>query len=109
MSQLKFLLNSFRELGWPDLLINIWEYADPIHDPNCTICLTYMKYCITATKEEWGEFYLDFDFVVDNLKKHSKNWVDFGKFSSASKNNIYLHVAKTKVRTPRGTQKVLFK
>ena len=110
MSQLKFSLNSFRELALPELVINIWSYADHIINKvdGCEICEIYMKYCVTAAKEKWSEFYIDFGFVIDNLKKGNQNWVDFGKFSTATKNNIYLHIAKTKVKTPRGTWKVLF-
>ena len=95
MSQLKFSLNSFCELDLPELLTNIWSYADHIMNnvDGCEICEIYTEYCVSAVKEKWSEFYIDFDF---------------GKFSTATKNNIYLHIAKTKVKTPRGTWKVLF-
>ena len=110
MSQLKFLLKSFRGLSLPKLLINIWSYADHIINKvdGCEICEIYMKYCVTVAKEKWSEFYIDFDFLIYNLKKRNRNWVDFGKFSTATKNNIYLHTANTKVKTLRGTWKVLF-
>ena len=108
MSQLKFSLDSFRQLDLPELLINIWTNADPIHDPNCSICSIYPEYCVIAAKKKWSEFYIDFDFVINNLKKRNENWVNLGKFSTETKNNIYLYIAKNKVRTPRGTWKVLF-
>ena len=105
MSELKFSLDSFHELDLPELLINVWCYADYINnkDETCNICETYMEYCVIAAKEKWSEFYIDFDFVINNLKKHNANWVDFTKFSTQTKNNIYLHIAKNKVKIPRGT------
>ena len=110
MSELKFSLNSFRELDLLELLINVWCYADHVNnkDEICNICETYMEYCVIAAIEKWSEFYIDFDLVINNSKKHNANWVNFSKFSTQTKNNIYLHTAKNKVKTPRGTWKVLF-
>ena len=34
-ADLKFSLNSFRPLDLPNLLTNVWDYADK---PNCVIC-----------------------------------------------------------------------
>ena len=45
---------------------NIWDCADK---PNCTICKQYQKWCITAAKEQWEKKFIDFDFVIDALKK----------------------------------------
>ena len=46
---LKFSLNSFRQLDLPNLLINVWDYGDK---PNCPICKQYQKWCISAAKEK---------------------------------------------------------
>ena len=69
MSELKFWLNSFRELDLPELLISVWCYADHINnkDEICNICETYMEYCVIAAKEKCSEFHIDFDFVINNL------------------------------------------
>ena len=88
MSQLKFSIESFRELDLPELLINIWSYANHIinkHD-SCEICEIYIEYCITTVKGKWSGFYIDFDFNINNLRKRNRNWVDFGKFSTETKN-----------------------
>ena len=61
IADLKPSSNSFRQLDLPNLLINIWDYADK---PNCPICKQYRKWCITAAKEQWGNLFIDFDFVI---------------------------------------------
>ena len=48
-TDLKFSLNSFRQLELPNLLINFWDYADRPDDP---ICKQYQKWYITAAKEQ---------------------------------------------------------
>ena len=47
-SNYKLLLESFKRLDLPNLLINIWSYADK---PNCPMCSQYQKWCIQAAKE----------------------------------------------------------
>ena len=49
-ADLKFSLNSFRPLDLPNLLTNVWDYADK---PNCVICKQWQKWRITAAKEQW--------------------------------------------------------
>ena len=66
IADLKFSVNFFRRLDLPNLLINIWDCADK---PNCTICKQYQKWCIIAAKEQWEKKFIDFDFVIDALKK----------------------------------------
>ena len=61
IADLKLSSNSFRQLDLPNLLINIWDYA---YKPNCPICKQYRKWCITAAKEQWGNLFIDFDFVI---------------------------------------------
>ena len=90
---MKFSLNSFRQLDLPNLLINIWDYADK---PNCPICKQYQKWCITAANEQWEKEFIDFDFAINTLKKQNKNWFDFGKISSENRNQIYVVISKEK-------------
>ena len=67
---LKFSLNSFRQLDLPNLLINVWDYVDK---PNCPICKQYQKWCISAAKEKWQDSSIEFDFVINFLKNKNKN------------------------------------
>ena len=90
---LKFSLNSFRQLDLLNLLINVWDYADK---PNCPICKQYQQWCISAAKEKWQDSYIEFDFVINCLKKQNKNWLDLGKISSAHRNQIYVVISKEK-------------
>ena len=90
---LKFSLNSFRQLDLPNLLINVWDY---VNKPNCPICKQYQKWCISAAKEKWKDSYIEFDFVIGCLKKQNKNWFDFGEISLANRNQIYVVISKKK-------------
>ena len=51
--------------------------------------------CCQRTMEK--EF-IDFDFVINALKKQNKNWFDFGKISSENRNQIYVVISKEKKR-----------
>ena len=95
---LKFSLYSFHQLDLPDILINIWDYADHLKQKECIICQTYQNWCIIAAKEKWHYSYIDFDFAIDNLQKQNKNWVDFDNFSTETKNQIYYHILKEQNR-----------
>ena len=83
---LKFSKQSFRELELPDLLFNVWCYTDRPNDP---ICVQYQQWCVEVAKERWSSQYLDFDYVIENLRKQNKKFYNFGKISSADKNIIY--------------------
>ena len=96
-TDLKFSLNSFRQLDLPNLLINIWDYADRPDDP---ICKQYQKWCITAAKEQWQDTFIDFDFVITALKKQNRNWYDFGKISSDERNKICIIISKDNTVSP---------
>ena len=96
-TDLKFSLNSFRQLDLPNLLINICDYADKQDDP---ICKQYQKWCITAAKEQWQDTFIDFDFVITALKKQNRNRNDFGKISSDERNKIYLIISKDDTVSP---------
>ena len=99
VNDLKFSLYSFRQLDLPNLLINIWDYADKRHD-DCPICKQYSKCCVIAAKEKWSSNFIDFDFVINNLKKQNKKWFDVGKLSPASRDNIYFAICKVSMRSP---------
>ena len=94
MTELKFSLDTFRQHDIPKLLINIWDYAYHIKEKGCNVCQTYQGWCMIAAKEKWADQFIDFDFVINNLQAQNKNWVDFVKFSTATKNNIYLYILK---------------
>ena len=70
----------------PDLLLNVWCYANRPNDP---ICVQYQQWCVEVAKEWWSSQYLDFDYVIENLRKQKKKFYNFGKISSADKNIIY--------------------
>ena len=92
-SNYKFLVESFRQLDLPNLLINIWSYANK---PVCPMCNQYQKYCIQAAKEQWLSSFIDLDFVIQNLKRQNKRFFDFGKISSQDRNSIYVVISKYK-------------
>ena len=79
------------DLDLPNLLINIWSYTDYLHDP---IVKQYEKWCAVAAKLKWRYHYLDFDYVISNLKRKKKKFYDFGKISSADRNVIYRIIHK---------------
>ena len=84
-------MNSFRQLDLPDLLINVWCYTEC---PNSPVPKQCSKWCVSAAKRKWSPNFIDFDFVIDNIKKRNKNWFDFGSLSNATKNNIYKAIRK---------------
>ena len=98
MTELKFSLDSFRQLDLPELLISIWDYAYHIIEKECIVCQTYQGWCIVAAREKWLYSYINFDFVIDNSQKQNRNWVDFGNFSTETKNQICYHILKEKNR-----------
>ena len=86
-SQLKLSKSNFQRLQISDLLINIWDYNHKSH-LNCSICIQYEKWCLEVAKSKWQSEFLDFDYVISNIKQQSKQFFNFGKVSSANK-NIY--------------------
>ena len=83
---MKFAKSSFQELDFPDLLINIWCYTDKQNDP---IIAQNEKLCVEAAQEQWKLQYLDFNYLIENLRKQNKQFYNFGKICSADKNVIY--------------------
>ena len=49
---------------------------------------------MTAAKEQWSPYFTDFDFVINNIKKHNKKWFYFSRVLSESKNDIYKVILK---------------
>lgn len=46
-------------------------------------------------------YFIDFDFVIDNLKKHNKKWFDVSKLSSASRDRIYSAICEVSTRSKK--------
>ena len=70
----------------PDLLLNVWCYAD---HPNNPICVQYQQWYVEVVKGRWSSQYLDFHYVIENLRKPNKKFYNFRNISSADKNIIY--------------------
>ena len=94
MTELKFTLDHFRQHDIPNPLINIYDYAYHITEKGCNICQTYQGWCILAAREKWTDQLIDFNFVIDNLTTQNRNWVDFGRFSTQIKDQIYMYILK---------------
>ena len=72
-------------------MINIWEYSDKPNDP---ILIQYQKWCIEVAKQKWQPQFINFDYVIRNLKGQNKKFYDFGKISSADRDMIYRIIDK---------------
>ena len=83
---MKFSKNGFPDLDLSNLLINIWTYADHLHDPSVK---QYEKWCVELAKEKWQSHYLDFGYVIEMLKEKNKEFYDFGKISAVNRRIIY--------------------
>ena len=83
---MKFSKNDFENLDLPDLLINIWDYSEYLTDP---VLNQQCQWCVEVAKERWQPSFKNFQFVINNLRKRSKKFYDFGKISSTDKNIIY--------------------
>ena len=81
----------FLHLDLPNLLINIWEYADKPNDP---ILIQYQKWCIEVAKQKWQPQFINFDYVIRNLEERNKKFYDFGKISPADRDVIYRIIYK---------------
>ena len=94
MTELKFTLDHFRQHDIPNPLINIYDDACYITEKGCNICQTYQAWCILAPREKWTDQLIDSNFVIDNLTTQNRNWVDFGRFSTQIKDQIYMYILK---------------
>ena len=88
---MKFSKRVFLNLDLPDLLLNIWCYADYLNDQ---IINQYCKWCVEAAEEQWQPDFLDFQYVIQNLKNKNKNFYNFVRICSADENVIYRLITK---------------
>ena len=89
--QLKLSKESFLELGFAVLLINIWSYVDYLHD---FVINQYCQYCIKCSYKEWDEEHLDFHFIIKNILDRNTNFFGFAEISNSEKNIIYTVIRK---------------
>ena len=66
---MKFSKSDFLNLDLPDLLLNIWCYADDLNDQRINL---YCKWCVEAAEKQWQPDFLDFQYVIQNLKNNKK-------------------------------------
>ena len=89
---MKFSKSDFLNLDLPDLLLNIWCYAaDYLNDQ---IINQYCKWCAEAAEEQWQPDFLDFQYVIQDLKNKNKKFYNFGRICLADKNVIYRLITK---------------
>ena len=91
--KLKFSKSDFQRQGLPDLLLNIWGYTDA-EAKKCNICKQYEIWCVEAAQEKWKAEYLDFKYVIENLRRQNKQFYNFGKICSVDRNVIYRLIYK---------------
>ena len=82
---MKFSKSDFLNLDLPDLLLNIWCYADYLNDQRIN---QYCKWCVEAAVEQWQPDFFDFQYVIQNLKNNNRKFYNFGRICSADKNVI---------------------
>ena len=56
----------------------------------------YEEWCIQVTKTQWQNNYIDFDYVIENIKNQNRKLFDFGKISSADRARIYRLIWKNR-------------
>ena len=88
---MKFSKSDFAELDLPNLLINVWSYADYMND---SVINQYQKWCVELAKERWQPQYLDFEYVIKNLREKNKNFYNFGRVCSADREVIFRIINK---------------
>ena len=74
--QMKLSLANFEFLDLLSLLINIWECDDETHK-NCPVGKQYQDWSIKVAKTQWQNNYMDFDFVIANIRKQNRKLFDF--------------------------------
>lgn len=47
-----------------------------------------------SSEKKWSKDFINFDFVVRNLKENNRCFADFGKISSEKRNIVYKIIAK---------------
>ena len=88
---MKFSKSDFAELDFPDLFIKVWSYAGYMNDPIVNHC---QKWCFELAKERWLPQFLDFEYVIKNLKEKNKIFYNFGRICSADRKVIYRIIHK---------------
>ena len=86
--KLKFSKCDFQEFNLPNLLLNIWGYADA-RAKKCNVCKQYEIRFVEAAQEKWKPQYLDFEYVIKNLRHQIKQFYKFCRISSTDRNVIY--------------------
>ena len=76
MNALEFSKKTFSQLDLPNLLINIWDYAFC----HCSICSQYQKWCTQVAKEKWQPDFVDFGYVITNIKRQNKSFIILVQF-----------------------------
>ena len=62
---------NFSELSLPDLLFNIYSFAEYIIWGNCASFFNdYIDYCNEFAERQWNEKFLNFNFVIQSLLHH---------------------------------------
>ena len=89
--KMKFSKSDVEELDLPDFLINVWSYADYLTDP---IINQYQKWCVELAEDRWQPQFLNFEYVIKNLKIMNKKFYDFGRICSVDKKIIYRVIHK---------------
>ena len=93
--QMKLSLANFEFLDLPNVLINIWEYHDLTHK-NCPVCKQYKEWCIKVAKTQWQNDYMDFDFVIENIRKQNRKLFGFERISSENRSKMYRLIWKNR-------------
>ena len=88
---MKFSKSDFLNLDLPDLLLNIWCYADYLNDQ---IINRYCKWYVEAAEEQWQPGFFDFQYAIQDLKNKNKKFYNFGRICFADKNVIYRLITK---------------
>ena len=91
--KMKLSKANFKLLDLPNLLINIWDYNDPTH-VGCSICKQFEKWCIEVAKDLLMPEFLDFDYVLSNLRQQNRKHFNFGKISLQDRRIIYRLIHK---------------
>ena len=70
-------------------MIYLSTYGSYSDYPDNPIFVCYQQWYGKNAFGKWIPQYLDFNYVIDNLKKQNKKFYNFGRISSQDKNIIY--------------------
>ena len=74
--KMKLSKENFKLLVLANLLISIWDYNDPTH-VGCSICKQYETWCMKVAKKLCMPEFLNFDYVLSNLRQQNRNHFNF--------------------------------